>query len=117
MANKQTLTTLKSRSDFQNVFNNGQRIYPSSWMVANVCSNSCEEPRFGWTLPRYVGSAVTRNRLKRWCREFLRCSISDNFTKNIDVNFVFKRRDKEFYKRLSHEEFNKTIKNFFRKIK
>lgn len=104
MESKNTFRTLKSTKDFQNLFEKGKKIHLSSWLVVNVGQNPLEFSRFGWTLPRYVGSAVTRNKLKRWCREFLR-SKPTLIAEKIDVNFVFRRRDKEFYKSLNHEEF------------
>ncbi len=116
MANNKPITTLKSRAEFQNVFKNGKRIYPSSWLVVNVCPNKLDAQRFGWTLPRYVGSAVTRNKFKRWCREFLRTKLSEVDVSGFDINFVFKRNQKEFYKSLSHEEFDKAFERFFKKV-
>ena len=71
--------------------------------------------RFGWTLPKFVGTAVTRNRLKRWCREYLRKkALKDE--KSLDINFVFKRTNKDFYKNLNYEELDKTFNRFFRKL-
>ncbi|MCB9027170.1 MAG: ribonuclease P protein component [Bdellovibrionaceae bacterium] len=116
MGNKQQLETLKSRSDFQKLYEKGQRVYPSHWMIVNVCKNNQDQVRCGWTLARYVGTAVTRNRLKRWCREFLRKKLASTNVRPMDINIVFKRKDKEFYKNLNHDEFNKTIDRFFKKL-
>ena len=56
------------------------------------------------------GKAVVRNRLKRWGREFL----NDFKQKNIDINFIFKIKGPEFYKKLSHSEFDKTLQKAFK---
>lgn len=54
---------------------------------------------------------MTRNRLRRWGKEFVR-----DFTKNnMDINFIFKNRGKDFYKKLSHDEFDKALEKVFRK--
>ena len=116
MASKNTLPVLNSRSDFQKLFEKGRRYYPSQWMIVNVHSNDKGTMRFGWTLPKFVGTAVTRNRLKRWCREYLRTNIDLKEKKAIDINFVFRRREKEFYKNLNHEELDRIFDNFFRKL-
>jgi len=116
VANKQSLETIKSRSDFQKLYEKGQRVYPSHWMIVNVCQNDLNQVRFGWTLPKFVGNAVIRNRLKRWCREFLRKKLVDSQVSSLDINFVFKRKDQEFYKNLNHDEFDKTIDRFFAKL-
>lgn len=94
----------------------GKKIYPSHWLVVNVATNQLRETKFGWTLPRYVGSAVIRNRLKRWCREFLR-SDARLLTLGVSANFVFKRKDRDFYKKLSRDEFQRALFTFFSKIK
>ena len=86
-------------------------------MVVNVNKNTLNTVRCGWTLPRFVGNAVTRNRLKRWCREFLRQNQSKLDVSSLDINFVFKRKDSNFYKKLNHDEFNKTIDKFFKKLR
>ena len=67
--------------------------------------------KLGLTLPRYVGTAVTRNRLKRWVREFFRQNeIGLSHGKGLHANVVFRRKEKGFYKNLSHEEFKKVIR-------
>ena len=70
----------------------------------------------GWTVPGYVGTAVIRNRLKRWLREYLVAHpVSTNLI-DVDVNIVFRRKTGEFYRELTHEEFDVVIENLFRKI-
>lgn len=67
--------------------------------------------RWGWSISKKVGNAVTRNRLKRWGREFVR-EFGGN---ELDINFIFKNRGKEFYKTLSHKEFNDALQKAFQK--
>lgn len=69
--------------------------------------------RCGWTLPRQVGPAVIRNRLKRWSRVYFRDRLKRGESlppglaegMGVDINFVFRKADGEFYKKLSYERF------------
>jgi ribonuclease P protein component len=71
--------------------------------------------RCGWTLPRQIGTAVVRNRFRRWGREYLR-KWSKPLNKGLDLNLVFKRKDKEFYKNLDHKEFDEALEKMVGKI-
>lgn len=106
---------LTRRLDFVNLIKNGKRIFPSSWMIINFDLNQSSEFRIGWTVPRGVGSAVIRNRLKRWCREILRQTKLKKES-GFDINIVFKRRGKDFYKQLKYEEFKRVLLRGLSKI-
>lgn len=77
----------------------------NSWLLANVRLTDLGHIRCGWTIPRQVGPAVLRNRFKRWGREFLR-KWSAKSAKSLDLNLIFKRRDKGFYSSVSHKDFD-----------
>lgn len=64
-----------------------------------------KELRFGMTIPKKVGSAVLRNRLKRWCREYFRTNFSTN-SPSLDLNLVFFPQPGEFYKKVTYQEFH-----------
>jgi len=64
----------------------------------------------GWTIPRQVGSAVVRNRFKRWLRNFFRSKLkSIEEPMNLDMNIVFLRAGTEFYQKLKYAEFTKDM--------
>ena len=69
--------------------------------------------RPGWTVSRKVGISVVRNRLKRWGREFFR----QQKTEAVDLNLIFRPKEKGFYKDLSHEEFDHVLSEALRKIR
>ncbi len=61
--------------------------------------------RCGWTIPKKTGSAVVRNRIKRWCREYFKNHSDESFP-SIDLNIVvLGNRGKDYYKKLNHQEF------------
>lgn len=69
--------------------------------------------RFGVTASRKVGSAVVRNKLKRWVREyfgdFVAKSNQQGSPIDVSINIIFKPVDPGFYKGLKFEEFKKAM--------
>ena len=114
MENKITRQRLRSRQDFARVQCYGQSFKISEWLLLSFLKKEGGLLRVGWTIPRYVGTAVMRNKLRRWLREGMRTSLSQGQRLGVDVNFVFLNRGPAFYKGLSHEKVNQSI---FRAIK
>jgi ribonuclease P protein component len=105
------LPSLKRQSEFQQLKDEGQFLHITHWLAISYKKNRSESLRWGWSISKKVGNAVTRNRLKRWGKEFVR-----EFNKNgMDINFIFKIKDKEFYKKLSHHEFDEAFRKVFKK--
>lgn len=70
-----------------------------------------------------MGSAVVRNRLKRWSREFFRregqrflaASQETSPSRGFDINVVLRRQSRDFYKNVSQNEFADSLeKGLFR---
>lgn len=104
MENKKPIV-LKRSSDFLLIKEKGKRKTLSPWLLLGYRSNSFGVCRFGCTISRKVGSAVTRNKLKRWTKECFRKMAADGFNPEYDFNLVFRPMAEEFYKELSFEEF------------
>lgn len=75
----------------------------------NFIENSSGVMRCGWTLPRQVGSAVVRNRLKRWSRVYFRNRLKEGAIVPADINLVFRKAEGDFYKKLSYERFQDVV--------
>ncbi|MBX7230649.1 MAG: ribonuclease P protein component [Bdellovibrionales bacterium] len=104
------LSTLKRNSDFLLLRQKGRKVYPSPWLIIIWKKNDVNEFRWGCTLPKYIGPAVVRNRIKRWCREYFRNLLEQENDKNcVDINLVFKPKDFLFYKKLSHRDLNAVL--------
>jgi ribonuclease P protein component len=88
--------------DFERLKASGNRFKVSNALLVSYAPNGRGDARLGSTIPRYVGIAVVRNRLRRWCREFFRRHKGD--LGGVDVNFVFIKKTSTFYKTATHSE-------------
>ncbi len=107
---------LGGRQDFQRIQRVGRSFKISDWLILAFVKKSAGQIRVGWTVPRYVGNAVMRNRLKRWIRESLRSALPQHQNICVDVNFIFLNRGPLFYKGLNYEGFNASIRNAINKL-
>ena len=115
MENKIRVRSLERSLEFQKLRANGQSFHINSWLLVNVQKTNMDELRLGWTIPRQVGTAVVRNRLRRWGREYLR-RWSETAGKSLDINLIFKRQEKGFYRLLNHKEFDEAFKKLSHKL-
>lgn len=115
MENKQpsklaALVSLRSPQQFMQLRQKGRRIIVAPWLVVYLKPNQQKKIRLGCTLPRYVGNAVTRNRLRRWCREYLRhWAVAIEADRTMDISLIFRRQTGEFYRHLSHKEIDAVL--------
>lgn len=68
------------------------------------------------SLTRKVGTAVTRNKLKRWSREFLRKKIKEGKDPAVDTHIIFRPTDQDFYRNLRFADFEQDMEIVFRKM-
>ena len=116
MANSQDNHRLRNRADFEKIKKFGKLVRSKRWIVANTYSNNLNRIRIGWTIPGYVGTAVVRNRLKRWMREYVKRLPQKTKDKAIDVNIVLRRENGDFYSQLKHGELDIALKSIFDSI-
>lgn len=110
---KNKLVTLNLKEDFSNLKKNGSTFRLVNWALLNYKKNIHTYSRFAWTLPSYLATAVIRNRLKRWCRVIAR---ENKDLSNYDINIVFLRQKKDFYKNLNYETFSSELKKALQNI-
>ena len=112
MENKKA-SGLKRSSDFLEIQKKGKRKSLSPWLVLGYRKNQLGHLRFGCTISRKVGSAVVRNRLKRWTREYFRKAATDGFNPEFDLNLVFRSMPEGFYQELHAQHFNKVLDQIY----
>lgn len=96
------------KPDFEQLKIHGRKIAVNPWLLLVYTSTSEEMTRLAVTVPRRVGSAVTRNRLKRWCRNFAvrKMRQSEKKWPNFLVNVIFRLESRQ----LRDEKTNKNGK-------
>lgn len=109
------MKSLKSRKDFSELRSAGKIFRPCSWLLISYTENASETGvRLGLTISASVAKAVTRNKLKRWCRDYFR--LKENL--DIDINLVFlKQKNPKFFKELNRDEIIKALDKFLQKSK
>ena len=112
MANK-SFITIKRSSEFQELKLNGKRYSPTSWLTVNFRPNSFGLLRLGVTSGRKVGNAVLRNRLKRWCKVYVRSLKQSGRDFEIDINIIFRPSKEDFSNQISFSEFSLAMDKTF----
>lgn len=105
MESNSPFRTLLKRADFLNLKARGFSIHIDGWLLVNLRKTELQKFRCGFTLPRQTGTAVVRNRLRRWGKEYYRKWCLKN-SASLDLNLIFKRKDKGFYASMTHQEFD-----------
>lgn len=102
-ARKQSVKRLKKNSDFLELRRKGMRLRATEWLQIQFQKSKEEDLLIGVTTGRKVGSAVIRNRLKRWCLEHFR-KYREEYSLTGRLNILFRPQSEGFYKELRHEE-------------
>jgi ribonuclease P protein component len=107
--NKIIKKTLKRRSDFLKTYK-GKRVR-AKHLVIYLRPNETEFHRIGVTVPKAVGSAVVRNRYKRWCREILRKEGFEKLARPLDFNIFIgnQKVKKEEFEKAQFVHFQKEL--------
>lgn len=74
---------VKEHIDFSNIIQKG-RYYKSKYFIIYIRMNDLEHYRFGISVGKKIGNAVTRNKVKRQMR-----MIIDNYKKNYQNNLDY----------------------------
>ena len=101
---------LLKRSEFIRLSKEGKKIQNENF-VAIFSNGKKKRTRLGITVTKRIGNATTRNRIKRFSREYFRLN-RDFFTGCWDINIIAKRKVGE----LSSTNVYLSLKNIFKRI-
>jgi ribonuclease P protein component len=99
-----------SRSDFIRLSKTGKKIQNRHFIITFL-TGRFERTRLGITVSKKVGKAVTRNRIKRYAREYFRRN-RHHMTKSWDIQLIAKKEAAD----LSSKETVASLENIFRRI-
>lgn len=116
MENKRP-SSLKRSSDFTLIKLSGQKKKASQWLLLAFQKNDLGHLRYGCTISSKVASAVLRNKLKRWTREYFRHSVDKGLNLELDINLVFRPMPNDFYKNLKFKDFEAVLNRAVKEIK
>ncbi len=80
---------LRKRPEFLRLAHSGRRVHGRHFLL-NGLPSAAGRSRLGITVTKKVGPAVTRNRIKRYCREFFR-RHRHRFPGHWDINIIARR--------------------------
>jgi ribonuclease P protein component len=115
---KNRLGRLVRKSDFERLKKYGIKAQNNPWLILKALPSRDGHSKFGWTIPAQAGSAVTRNKIKRWCRDYFRSRNLSEMTTVLDINVIVLglRKDPGFLKQMGHDEFKENLARTFDKI-
>lgn len=99
------------RHEFKKIAKRGRRLDNGHFLVIYTKGQK-EKTRLGITVTKKVGNAVTRNRIKRFSREFFRQN-RNSIIGTWNINIIAKR-EAAF---ISGEQIFKSLRELFEKIK
>lgn len=102
------LAIIKKNSDYRKVYSRGKSV-ADKYMVLYIMSNNLEICRFGFTVSKKVGNAVTRNRIRRLFREACRLN-AEEFPAGFDYVLLARRDISAFMYRQVEESLMHLLK-------
>lgn len=102
--------SLVRQKDFSLLREQGRKMASSRWLVVIYNPNQVGYLRYAFSISRKVGSAVLRNKLRRWGRELIRKQVREGKDWAVDVHFIFRPMPDSFYSKLSLAEFSDLVK-------
>ncbi len=65
--------------------------------------------RFGWVVPKKIGSAVVRNKVRRWLKEYIRTLLVDQLVE-AEYVFIFHSNFSQIFSKIDYKEFCSSVK-------
>ena len=102
---------LLKRPEFVQLSNSGDRVYNRHYIAIYKAGLQQDRSRLGITVTKKVGDAVTRNRIKRYVREYFRTN-RDSIQGKLDINIIAKKAVSD----LTQAESYISLRNIFNRL-
>lgn len=100
---------LRKKEDFQSVFKSGKSVANRQFVVYTLAKSDQSPTRFGLSISKKIGNAVTRNRIKRLVKEVIRLQM-DQIQSHHDVVIIARKPAAE----MTFHEIDKSIRHVFK---
>lgn len=85
------MQTIKKDKDFRRVYSQGNSI-ATSGLVLYILPNNSQENRYGFSISKKIGKAVTRNKIRRRLKEIIRLKEKERMIKSgYDIIFIVRK--------------------------
>ncbi len=102
---------IRKRPEFLQLASDGKRVFCPHF-IGVYAPREYSNARLGVTVTKKIGSAVTRNRIKRVCREFFR-THRDQLPAAYDINIIAR----SIAAQAANNELNESLEELFSQIK
>jgi ribonuclease P protein component len=113
---KDPIPIIRLHRDYLRINKYGKRIRIKPWLIVLYVKNDKSISRVGWTVPKVVGSAVTRNRIKRVLRDFFRKHNVDIQPESVDINLIFRATPGFEFKNIDRNLINDAVTDAVKKL-
>jgi len=105
---------LKRKKDFRKVYNYGKSVANRELVIFIMDNKNVETYRFGISVSKKIGKAVTRNRVKRLIKEAINSFLKEyELNNHIDIIIIARTPTSK----MELYQFEKSIKDLFYKAK
>ncbi|MFK8137392.1 MAG: ribonuclease P protein component [Bdellovibrionales bacterium] len=116
-SNSNPLDVLKNRNDFLDLRSKSKKFVINEFTMVVFKPNQLGKLCFGLTVPRKVGKAVLRNKLKRWCRYYFQNLQMDSSTfSGYNCNVIFRPSKKHKLSSFPYQQFKADMDRFWQHI-
>ncbi|MFZ4404850.1 MAG: ribonuclease P protein component [Pseudobdellovibrionaceae bacterium] len=107
-----SIQRLKRTSDYGFLREKGRVFRAENWLLWSYLKyHDSQQQAFRWgvTVPKKVGTAVLRNKMKRWCLEYFKQNQVHLESIDMDLNVVFIAESRHEYKKMLYTDFKKSM--------
>lgn len=106
------MESLKKNKEFKKVYENGRSYATRNLVIYLLNYKKGKKNRYGLSVSKKIGNAVTRNKLKRRLREIIREYEKKYAFKGYDIIFIARKK----VVNLNYHQLKKDVKKLYKKM-